>query len=681
MPVQAGEPRVTGREETEPRDRSLPSDLIGVEEFHVDPLTVFDRVQDMDAARIIRIAERSLPHADVTGGNVEVARLESEVLQRCVKGDVGRRIGPLPDHPALADRDAASHVAQADRQVHHPVGVIDRCMPAGWHCTQFPSRNMIFCVGSSSREGARSGRRCSCSAISAIRADRLEERTAEKVAIARTSVPAAVASEATVSQLSAATTSSQSGTAPGGGVPPVGRRRAAASSCSEGPGTPAPPGGRARSGPAYPRSERGPWPICDGPWTKGGLMSQQKSKRPPTTTDAGIPVASQEHSLTVGPDGPVLLQDFYLIEQMANFNRERIPERQPHAKGGGAFGTFVVKNDVSRYTKAAVFQPGTETELVLRFSTVAGERGSPDTWRDPRGFAVKFYTSEGNLDIVGNNTPVFFIRDPIKFQNFIRSQKRLAANNLRDPDMQWDFWTLSPESAHQVTWLMGDRGIPRSWRHMNGYSSHTYMWVNAANERFWVKYHFKTDQGIEFLTQAEADRIAGEDADYHQRDLYEAIERGEFPSWSLKMQIMPFEEAKTYRFNPFDLTKVWPHGDYPLIDVGHAHPRPQRDRLPHRDGAGGVPAQQHRARDRPLARQDAAGPRLLLRRCAPGPARRQLPADSGEPPQVTRAQLLEGRGHAGRERHRPRLLPELGGERPGRRHRHLRRARRVGGRR
>jgi catalase len=297
-------------------------------------------------------------------------------------------------------------------------------------------------------------------------------------------------------------------------------------------------------------------------------MAPTQPDRPPTTTDAGIPVASQEHSLTVGPDGPVLLQDFYLIEQMANFNRERIPERQPHAKGGGAFGVFEVTNDVSAYTKAAVFAPGARTDLVIRFSTVAGERGSPDTWRDPRGFAVKFYTSEGNLDIVGNNTPVFFIRDPIKFQNFIRSQKRLAANNLRDPDMQWDFWTLSPESAHQVTYLMGDRGIPRSWRHMNGYSSHTYMWVNADDERFWVKYHFKSDQGIENLTQAEADRIAGQDGDYHQRDLYEAIERGEFPRWSLKMQIMPFDEAKTYRFNPFDLTKIWPHGDYPLIDVG-----------------------------------------------------------------------------------------------------------------
>jgi catalase len=297
-------------------------------------------------------------------------------------------------------------------------------------------------------------------------------------------------------------------------------------------------------------------------------MTQDSSNRPPTTTDAGIPVASQEHSLTIGPDGPILLQDFYLIEQMANFNRERIPERQPHAKGGGAFGTFVVTHDLSQYTKAAVFQPNTETELVLRFSSVAGERGSPDTWRDPRGFAIKFYTSEGNLDIVGNNTPIFFIRDPMKFQNFIRSQKRLAANNLRDADMQWDFWTLSPESAHMLTWLMGDRGIPRTWRNMNGYSSHTYMWVNAANERFWVKYHFKTNQGVECLTQDDADRIAGEDGDYHQRDLYFAIDRGEFPSWTLKMQIMPFEDAKTYRFNPFDLTKVWPHGDYPLIDVG-----------------------------------------------------------------------------------------------------------------
>lgn len=291
-------------------------------------------------------------------------------------------------------------------------------------------------------------------------------------------------------------------------------------------------------------------------------------RRPPTTTDAGIPVASDEYSLSVGPDGPLLLQDHYLIEQMANFNRERIPERQPHAKGGGAFGTFEVTQDVSRWTRAAVFQPGARTDVVTRFSTVAGERGSPDTWRDPRGFAVKFYTSEGNLDIVGNNTPVFFLRDPMKFQHFIRSQKRRADNNLRDHDMQWDFWTLVPESAHQVTWLMGDRGIPRTWRHMNGYSSHTYSWINAQGEKFWVKYHFKTDQGIETFTQDEADQMAAIDTDYHQRDLFEHIRDGEFPSWTLKMQVMPFEDAKTYRFNPFDLTKVWPHADYPLHEVG-----------------------------------------------------------------------------------------------------------------
>jgi catalase len=288
----------------------------------------------------------------------------------------------------------------------------------------------------------------------------------------------------------------------------------------------------------------------------------------PTTTDAGIPVPSDEYSLTVGADGPILLNDHYLIEQMANFNRERIPERQPHAKGGGAFGHFEVTGDVSAYTRAAVFQPGVKTETLNRFSTVAGERGSPDTWRDPRGFALRFYTSEGNLDIVGNNCPMFFIRDAMKFQHFIRSQKRRLANNLRDNDMQWDFWTLSPESAHMLSWLMGDRGIPKTWRHMNGYSSHTYSWVNAAGEIFWVKYHFITNQGVEFLTQAEADRLAGVDGDYHQRDLYSSIQRGEYPSWTLKVQIMPFEEAKTYRINPFDLTKVWPHGDYPLIDVG-----------------------------------------------------------------------------------------------------------------
>ena len=289
---------------------------------------------------------------------------------------------------------------------------------------------------------------------------------------------------------------------------------------------------------------------------------------PATTTDAGIPTGSDAHSLSVGPDGPILLQDHVLIEQMAHFNRERVPERVVHAKGTGAFGRFEVTNDVSAYTQAAVFRPGTTTETLVRFSTVAGEQGSPDTWRDPRGFAVKFYTTEGNYDIVGNNTAVFFIRDPMKFDHFIRSQKRRPDNGLRDANMQWDFWTLSPESAHQVTWLMGDRGIPRTLRHMNGYGSHTFLWLNAAGERFWVKYHFTSDQGIEFLTQADADALAGTDADAHRRDLWEAIRRGEHPSWTLHVQIMPFADAATYRFNPFDVTKVWPHSDYPLVVVG-----------------------------------------------------------------------------------------------------------------
>ncbi|MFE3632136.1 catalase [Streptomyces goshikiensis] len=297
-------------------------------------------------------------------------------------------------------------------------------------------------------------------------------------------------------------------------------------------------------------------------------MTQEARKIPYTTTNTGIPVESDEHSLTIGPDGPILLQDHYLIEKMAQFNRERVPERVVHAKGSGAYGVFQVTNDVSQFTRADLFQPGRRTEMLARFSTVAGEQGSPDTWRDPRGFALKFYTNEGNYDLVGNNTPVFFVRDPSKFQDFIRSQKRRPDNGLRDHDMQWDFWTLSPESAHMVTWLMGDRGIPRSYRHMNGYGSHTYLWVNGGGAKFWVKYHVKTDQGIGFLTQDEADRIAGEDPDLHRRDLYESIARGEAPTWTMYVQVMPFEDAPDYRFNPFDLTKVWPHGDYPLIEVG-----------------------------------------------------------------------------------------------------------------
>ncbi|GMA32628.1 catalase [Litorihabitans aurantiacus] len=289
---------------------------------------------------------------------------------------------------------------------------------------------------------------------------------------------------------------------------------------------------------------------------------------PRTTNDFGAPVGSDQNSLTVGPNGPILLHDHYLIEKLAHFNRERVPERVVHAKGGGAFGTLRVSKDVSRYTKAALFQPGTETPMLARFSTVAGEQGSPDTWRDPRGFALKFYTSEGNYDLVGNNTPVFFIRDTIQFPDFIHSQKRRSDTGLRDNNMQWDFWTQVPASAHQVTWLMGDRGIPRTWRHMDGFGSHTFQWVNAEGEKFWVKYHFKTDQGIEFFSQDDADEMAGVDGDYHRRDLVEAIDRGEFPTWTLHVQVMPYDEANDYRFNPFDLTKVWSQKDYPLIEVG-----------------------------------------------------------------------------------------------------------------
>src|SRR5713226_3396219 len=266
-----------------------------------------------------------------------------------------------------------------------------------------------------------------------------------------------------------------------------------------------------------------------------------------TTTDAGIPASSDEFSLTVGPDGPILLQDHYLVQKMAQFNRERVPERVVHAKGGGAHGYFEVTADVTPFTRATFLgHVGKRTPVFIRFSTVAGELGSPDTARDPRGFAMKFYTEEGNYALVGNNTPIFFVRDPQKFQDFIHSQKRHPVTNRRDNNMQWDFWTLSPESAHQVAFLFTDRGTPKSWRTMNGYGSHTFLWVNAGGERFWIKYHFKTDQGIENLTGAEAKAMVAEDPDYHVRDLYEAIASRKVPSWTLEMQIMPFAEAADY---------------------------------------------------------------------------------------------------------------------------------------
>ncbi len=296
---------------------------------------------------------------------------------------------------------------------------------------------------------------------------------------------------------------------------------------------------------------------------------KHKEPRPGnSTTGSGAPAMSDRNSLTLGPDGPILLHDVHFLEQMAHFNREKVPERQPHAKGAGAFGVFETTEDVSAYTKAALFQKGITTEMLARFSTVAGEMGSPDTWRDVRGFSLKFYTTEGNYDLVGNNTPIFFVRDPMKFPHFIRSQKRLPDSGLRDNHMQWDFWTNNPESAHQVTYLMGDRGLPRTWRNMNGYGSHTYMWINKSGEKFWIKYHFHTDQGMKFFTNQEAAAMAGSDADFHRRDLFEAIERGEFPSWTLYVQVMPYEDAKSYPINPFDLTKTWPHADYPLIKVG-----------------------------------------------------------------------------------------------------------------
>ena len=286
-------------------------------------------------------------------------------------------------------------------------------------------------------------------------------------------------------------------------------------------------------------------------------------------TAAGAPVVDNQNTMTAGPRGPVLLQDVWHIEKLAHFAREVIPERRMHAKGTGAFGTFTVTHDITKYSKAKIFsQIGKATELAVRFSTVAGERGAADAERDIRGFAVKFYTEEGNWDVVGNNTPVFFLRDPLKFPDLNRAVKRHPRDNLRSADGNWDFFSLLPEALHQVTIIMSDRGVPRSYRHMHGFGSHTFSLINAANERFWVKFHFLTEQGIENLTDAEAAELIGRDRESHQRDLVEAIDRGDFPRWKLKIQVMPERDAATCSFNPFDLTKVWPHKDFPLIDVG-----------------------------------------------------------------------------------------------------------------
>ena len=287
-------------------------------------------------------------------------------------------------------------------------------------------------------------------------------------------------------------------------------------------------------------------------------------------SESGAPIADNQNSQSAGPDGPLLLQDQNLIEKLARFNRERIPERVVHAVGSGAYGTFVVTNpDVGQWTRMKMFESvGKVTDVFARFSTVAGSKGAPDSVRDPRGFALKFYTEEGNWDLAGNNTPVFFLRDPIKFPDFVHSQKYDPFTNQQEPDNVWDFFSHSPEATHQFTWLFGDRGIPASYRHMNGYGSHTFQWVNASGERHWVKFHFKTNQGIRCLSDEESAQVAGANPQAHQQDLLEAIERGDAPSWTLKVQLMPEADAEGYRFNPFDLTKIWPHDDYPLIEIG-----------------------------------------------------------------------------------------------------------------
>ncbi len=296
-------------------------------------------------------------------------------------------------------------------------------------------------------------------------------------------------------------------------------------------------------------------------------MNTKKNRR--LTTTAGNPVADNQNSLTAGPRGPVLLQDYHLIEKLAHQNRERIPERVVHAKGWGAFGTLTITHDITKYTKANIFSEiGKKTDMLARFSTVAGEKGAADAERDVRGYALKFYTDEGNWDMVGNNTPVFFIRDPSKFPDFIHTQKRHPKTNLRSNTAAWDFWSLSPESLHQVTILMSDRGIPVAPMYMNGYGSHTYSFINANNERFWVKFHFKTQQGHKFYTNGEAANVIGKTRESYQEELFGTIAKGKFPKWTLYVQVMTEEDASKTSYNPFDLTKVWPHSEYPLIEVG-----------------------------------------------------------------------------------------------------------------
>ena len=287
------------------------------------------------------------------------------------------------------------------------------------------------------------------------------------------------------------------------------------------------------------------------------------------TNEVGAPISDNQNVLTAGKRGPMFLQDVWYQEKLAHFDREVIPERRMHAKGSGAFGTFTVTHDVTKYTKAKIFSEiGKKTECFVRFSTVAGERGAADAERDIRGFAMKFYTEEGNWDLVGNNTPVFFFRDPLKFPDLNHAVKRDPKTNMRSPQNNWDFWTMLPEALHQVTIVMSDRGIPASYRHMHGFGSHTFSLINDKNERVWVKFHFRTQQGIKNLTDEEAEEVIAKDRESHQKDLFEAIERGDYPKWTMYFQIMTEEQARNYKENPFDLTKVWSKKEYPLIPVG-----------------------------------------------------------------------------------------------------------------
>ena len=352
--------------------------------------------------------------------------------------------------------------------------------------------------------------------------------------------------------------------------------------------------------------------------------------------------------MTAGPRGPLLAQDLWLNEKLADFVREVIPERRMHAKGSGAFGTFTVTHDITKYTRAKIFsEVGKQTEMFARFTTVAGERGAADAERDIRGFALKFYTEEGNWDMVGNNTPVFFLRDPRKFPDLNKAVKRDPRTNMRSATNNWDFWTLLPEALHQVTIVMSDRGIPASYRHMHGFGSHTYSFWNEAGERFWVKFHFRTQQGIKNLTNEEAAKIIADDRESHQRDLYEAIERGEFPKWTMYIQVMPEADAEKVPYHPFDLTKVWPKKDYPLIEVGEFELNRNPEKLLRRCGTIRLRTEQPGSRYRRQPRQNAASPFVQLRRRATLPLGCELPPNPRQPPALPcHSNQRDGQGRA-----------------------------------